>query len=147
MIREVHGDMLTSTADVWVIPTNTYGVMGAGLAQQFKEQHPSVYNAYRARCLRHRPLPTEPFTLKQDNRLFVMFHTKEHWRRPSHLPWIDHNLRWLASVVSGTGTSVALPPVGCGLGGLDLDRDIRPLMDRYLNDLDEMFFLYVNDPL
>lgn len=119
----VQGDLFASPMQTLVNPVNCMGVMGAGLALAFKERFPAMYADYRRRCLAHQlhlgapylyPLPTLPWVLN--------FPTKHHWRNRSHLDDILQGMDYLASHYAAWGiTSLALPALGCGRGGLDWD--------------------------
>ncbi|MGC4939352.1 macro domain-containing protein [Kribbella sp. DT2] len=117
-------DLFDSSAEILVNPVNTRGVMGAGLAQQFKQRYPSMFAAYSDRCrlgLVHvgdidvhvveGGLPTRV--------IIANFPTKQHWRDPSKLQWIESGLAALRRMIEESeASSVAVPPLGCGLGGL-----------------------------
>lgn len=122
-------DLFASGADVLVNPVNTVGVMGAGLALQFKRRYPMMYSAYRDRCQRRLiragavDLHTVCDVATGARPLFIAnVATKRHWRDPSRPEWVVQGLRELSDVVTQSqAQSVALPPLGCGLGGLAWD--------------------------
>lgn len=125
MIRYVTGNILDDDAEALVNPVNCVGVMGAGLAQQFKHRFPVYDLDYRDLCesqllvpgrvrLHRYPASGDPGCL-----WIVSFPTKRHWRDPSELVWIDDGLYDLIRLVDNSGIrSIALPMLGCGLGGL-----------------------------
>lgn len=125
----VHGDILLSERQALVNTVNCVGVMGAGLAFQFKQAYPEMYRAYRLECRAGlvetgdvRPHNTP------DGKTVINFPTKRHWRHPSKMEYIERGLESLRGlVVRNEIASLALPPLGCGLGGLDWDR-VRPLI-------------------
>jgi O-acetyl-ADP-ribose deacetylase (regulator of RNase III) len=118
--------------------------MGAGLALQVKRAHPAVFEAYRAACARGEvrigrmwaaPLP--------DQRWIVNFPTKDHWRAPSRMAYIDAGLADLVRWIRESGVrSVAVPMLGCGKGGLDWEQ-VRPRVEDALGGLDVRVELYV----
>jgi O-acetyl-ADP-ribose deacetylase (regulator of RNase III) len=132
MIIRLHGDLLTSQAAVLVNPVNCVGVMGKGLARAFAGRFPSLVAPYRAAC-RHgllRPGGVQFVPLPQAGRCVANLATKDHWRDPSRYAWIQAGLEALIAGLRSRGApSVALPPLGCGLGGLDWAR-VRPLIVR-----------------
>lgn len=143
MIRETTGDILTANVEALVNPVNTKGVMGAGLALQFKRKYPDVYQEYRVAC-RQRALDVGYIKVHQLKRapgvirprIVVSFPTKRHWQKPSRLEWIDQGLvRLRGTVETLIIRSIAIPPLGCGLGGLQW-ADVRELIVERLGGLD-----------
>ncbi len=155
-ISIVDGDMFFSNMQTITISVNTVGVMGAGLASRAKENFPQVYVAYQKLC-RDGRLTTEnpclykeeysydahmaddPDTLTQkpnDERWFLLFATKEHWRNPSRMEYLESGLQWLVENAGKEGIkSLAMPALGCGLGWLPWHK-VGPIMCRYLHQLD-----------
>lgn len=139
MISEESGNLLNAPADALVNTVNTVGVMGKGLALQFKQAYPANFRAYQAAC-RHgevrlgRMFVYEPGGPGQP-RYLVNFPTKGHWRDRSTLVDVREGLADLRRLVLDRAiTSIAVPPLGCGNGGLDW-RDVRPLIEEALGDL------------
>ena len=137
MIRFTHGDIFAQPAEAIVNPVNCAGVAGAGLALQFKRRHPDAFLAYRRACTERRLRPGRMFmfdTGRDRPRWIVHFPTKCHWRDRSAIEDIEGGLRDLATTIAGQGIrSIAIPPIGCGLGGLDW-RAVRPLITASLAD-------------
>lgn len=129
---------MRSPAEALVNPVNTVGVMGKGLALQFKVRFPGAFKAYAAACAARQIRVGEMFvTTGETNepRWIVQFPTKEHWRNPSRLEWIRDGLVALRAVIQERQIrSVAIPPLGCGLGGLDWAK-VRPMIEAALGDL------------
>lgn len=121
MILDGQGSIFDSDAEVLVNPVNTFGVMGAGLALQFREKYPSVYTAYNIACKQGRVRIGEMFVVEGTGGTgtvtIVHFPTKEHWQAPSRIEYVEKGLISLVDVVRGR-SSVAIPALGCGLGGL-----------------------------
>lgn len=121
-VELVRGDLLRAEVDAIVNAVNTVGVMGKGLALQIKKAFPDVFAEYARACkagavevgrvhVVERPTPP---------RFVINFPTKQHWRQPSKLAYIDAGLVDLvAQVREREIRSIAVPPLGCGLGGLD----------------------------
>jgi O-acetyl-ADP-ribose deacetylase (regulator of RNase III) len=133
-VRVVAGDIFSSRAQTLVNPVNTKGVMGAGLALEFKRRYPQMFEDYRRRCTAGELRLGEPYLWKPapeqlelgsadqpaDERWIVNFPTKDHWRDPSRLQDILAGLDSLAAQIPAWGVrSLACPALGCGLGGLD----------------------------
>ena len=138
MIRFTHGDIFAQPAEAIVNPVNCVGVMGRGLALQFKRRHPDAFLAYRRACAEGRVRPGCMFMFNTDcerPRWIVHFPTKRHWRDRSAIGDIEAGLRDLAAIVARHGIpSIAIPPIGCGLGGLDW-RAVRLLVTACLADV------------
>ena len=134
-------DLFDTTATALVNTVNTVGVMGKGIALGVKRRWPQVYRDYREMCRRGEiavghvsalptgvaanPVVTGPSWI-------LNLPTKQHWRNPSRLEWIDSGLIDLARVIEELALdSVALPPPGCGNGGLDWAQ-VQPLIQARL---------------
>ncbi len=135
MIHFTTGDIFAQPADAIVNPVNCVGVMGRGLARQFKHRFPDAFIAYRDACARGQVLPGRMFvyaTRSGRPRWIVHFPTKRHWRNPSAIGDIDAGLQNLAAAIPRHGiASLAIPPLGCGLGGLDWQA-VRPIIEARL---------------
>lgn len=128
----VGGNIFDSPMQVLTNPVNTVGVMGAGLAKQFRDRYPDVYLRYRTACLTGKFLIGQP-------RLWgrvLCFPTKQHWRNPSRIEWIESGLAYFVANYAELGIqSIAFPLLGCGLGGLERG-EVTRLMERYLSRID-----------
>jgi O-acetyl-ADP-ribose deacetylase (regulator of RNase III) len=124
MLRYTQGNLLEAPAEALVNTVNEVGVLGKGIALQFRETFPDSARAYEEACKREevkvgRVLLTETNDLT-GHRWIIHFPTKKHWRNPSRMEWIHEGLRDLVRVVRAKGIrSLALPPLGCGSGGLE----------------------------
>jgi O-acetyl-ADP-ribose deacetylase (regulator of RNase III) len=143
-IVKVHGDLLKSDMQTLVNTVNCVGVMGKGIALKFRRKYPEMYADYVERCAAGDVRPGEPYEYKlADGRIIVNFPTKSHWRAASQLPWVSDGLDRLAANASAWGLrGIAIPPLGCGNGGLDWS-DVEPLMTSKLAQLDLPVELYV----
>ena len=140
MIEFVRGDLLADDAEALVNTVNCVGVMGRGIALQFKKAFPDNFKAYEAGCRRGEVVPGRMFVFDtgqlMNPRYIINFPTKRHWRGMSRLPDIEAGLDALAEEIRNRNIrSIAVPPLGCGLGGLDWDV-VRPLIVGALKDLD-----------
>ncbi|MEX2205391.1 MAG: macro domain-containing protein [Myxococcota bacterium] len=124
MIRYTRGNLLDAPTEALVNTVNEIGVMGKGVALMFRDAFPESAKAYQKACARHevrvgRVLVTENHALL-DPRWILHFPTKKHWRHPSRMEWIREGLKDLVRVVRARKIrSLALPPLGCGNGGLE----------------------------
>lgn len=139
MIREGQGNLLDADVDALVNTVNTVGVMGKGLALQFRRAYPDMFADY-ARAAKAGQLELGRMHVWESKalsgpRFIVNFPTKGHWRGSSTLAGIDAGLTDLARVIRDLGIrSIAIPPLGCGNGGLDW-RDVEPRIRQSLSDL------------
>lgn len=133
------GDIFSAAVEALVNPVNCMGTMGAGLAKQFKKKFPGNFDNYKVLCARGFLMPglVDIYcTGYRDYHNFIInFPTKLHWKNPSQLVYIDKGLRSLWAVIHEYGLrSIALPELGCGLGGLDF-KDVKPLIEQYLGSI------------
>lgn len=142
MIREAHGNLLEADADALVNTVNTMGVMGKGIALQFKRAYPAMFKAYE-RAAKDRQITLGKMDVHETGRLsgpryIINFPTKQHWRARSRLDDIRSGLIDLIRVVDKLGIkSIAVPPLGCGNGGLDWC-DVEPLIASAFDQLPDV---------
>lgn len=140
MIRYTKGDLLQSTAQALVNTVNTIGVMGKGIALQFKNAYPENFKVYHKACAEGKltigqMLVTETKDLFGNNKYIINFPTKTTWRKPSEYIYIQQGLVALRQeIISRSITSIAIPPLGSKNGGLDWER-VRPMIEDALADL------------
>lgn len=133
MVRFVKGNIFDSTAECLVNPVNCVGVMGKGLALEFKKRYPEIMEPYIKACREEILRPGRVQILRLEKVYIANLPTKNHWHGSSS--WIDirAGLNDLVEKIDQLGiTSVAVPKLGCGLGGLDY-AEIKPLMKRVLD--------------
>ncbi|WP_330544114.1 macro domain-containing protein [Aeromonas hydrophila] len=136
MIKVMIGDIFQSRATTIVNTVNCVGVMGKGVAAEFKKRFPQMFSDYVARCAAKEVKLGEPY-LYQDmlGTSVINFPTKGHWRSPSKLDDVVHGLDYLLVHAAQWGiTSLAIPPLGCGNGGLDWAM-VGPIMYQKLSTL------------
>ncbi len=125
MITFKKGDIFeNSDVDAIVNTVNCVGVMGRGIALQFKKSYPENFKAYQFACKRGDVVPGKMFVFKNRSlvapRFIINFPTKRHWRYASRIEDIESGLEDLVSIINKLEIkSVVIPPLGCGLGGLD----------------------------
>lgn len=137
MIKVLIGDMFDSRAATLVNTVNCVGVMGKGVAAEFKKRFPQMFEDYAARCAAKQVKPGEPYLYTDMLGTSVInFPTKDHWRSPSRLADVEHGLdRLVAQAGVWELRSLAVPPLGCGNGGLDWEQ-VGPVMYAKLSQLD-----------
>ena len=138
MIRYTTGNLLDDPAKALVNPVNCVGVMGRGLAKEFKARFPDNFQKYEAACAAAFVFLGSMFVTETGGKIIVNFPTKQHWRNPSRMAWITTGLAALrAEIIARNIRSVAVPALGCGLGGLPWP-GVRMLIERYLGDLPDV---------
>lgn len=130
------GNIFESTCDVLVNTINCVGVMGKGIALEFKKKYPKMYMDYIDRCQHGKVNVGKPYMyISNDGDKILNFPTKDHWRSPSRLSYVIAGLDWFVSNYKELGiTSIAFPPLGCGNGGLTWDI-VGPIMFKKLAQL------------
>lgn len=141
MIEFTSGDILKCETDALVNTVSCVGVMGRGIALQFKTAYPDNFKAYAAACQRGEVQPGRLFVYETGRLMaphfIVNFPTKRHWRGKSRIEDIDAGLVALVEIIRAKGIrSIAIPPLGRGLGGLDW-HEVRPRIERALEMLSE----------
>ncbi len=136
MIEYTTGDILAVDAEALVNSVNCVGIMGRGIALQFKNAYPQNFKAYKVACDRGEVQPGRMFIFETgflaNPRYIINFPTKRHWRGKSRIQDIEAGLQALAEEITHRGIrSVALPPLGSGLGGLHWP-DVRLRIEREL---------------
>jgi len=144
MIEFASGDILKCQVDALVNTVNCVGVMGRGIALQFKNAFPENFKAYAAACRRGEVQPGHMFVYETGRffpRCIVNFPTKRHWRGKSRMEDIEAGLANLAQVIRDKGiSSIAIPPLGSGLGGLDWS-EVRLRIEKALGALEKVRIL------
>lgn len=146
MIYSRKGNLLEDQAEAYVNTVNTVGVMGKGIALQFKQAFPDVYKQYAKDCksgnVQVGKMHVVPVHGLASPKYVINFPTKEHWRNPSTLEYILDGLQDLVQVIQELNIqSIALPPLGCGNGGLDWSI-VRPYIIEALEPLSIDIYLY-----
>ncbi len=140
MIKFTQGNLLEARAEALVNTVNTVGVMGKGIALMFKERFADNYERYAAACKAKEVQTGRMFVTEvrelDGPRWIVNFPTKQNWRAPSKLEWIEEGLQDLRRVIVDNGIkSIAIPPLGAGNGGLDW-AEVKPHIEAALGNLD-----------
>lgn len=147
MVQIKTGDLLHSGADALVNTVNTVGIMGKGIALQFKEAFPLNYKIYVEACKNGELQPGKILAVWEDNlllgkKLILNFPTKEHWKSKSKYSFIQSGIKALREVlIEKKVKSIAIPPLGCGNGGLEWEK-VKPIIITGLADLDMEIFIF-----
>lgn len=141
MIKFKQANLLESDALAIVNTVNTVGVMGKGIALQFKNQYPQNYKLYATACKAKevvvgKMFVTEETSLLGGKKIIINFPTKTDWRKPSEYSYIETGLQDLVKVIEDKNIkSIAIPPLGAGNGGLDWNK-VKELIEQHLSHLD-----------
>lgn len=142
MIEFTTGDILNADAEALVNTVNCVGVMGRGVALLFKKAFPENFKAYSAACARGEVQPGRMFVFetgcRANPKYVINFPTKRHWREASRMEDVDTGLIALAETVRKHGIrSIALPALGCGLGGLNWS-EVRPRIETAMRAVEQV---------
>jgi O-acetyl-ADP-ribose deacetylase (regulator of RNase III) len=141
MINYITGNILESKAEALINTVNTVGVMGKGIALQFKKAYPNNFKAYAEACKRNEIITGKLFVTQDSNlnsgeKYIINFPTKKDWRKPSEYSYIEDGLNDLILVLSEKRIkSIAIPPLGAGIGGLEWVK-VKRLIENKLKHLD-----------
>jgi O-acetyl-ADP-ribose deacetylase (regulator of RNase III) len=126
-----------------VNPVNTAGVMGRGIALEFKNRYPEMFKTYQKKCENKSIDIGKLFLWNKEEKWVLLFPTKQHWRYPSQIGYIEEGLKKFANIYDKLGIeSIAFPRLGCGNGGLDWN-EVRPIMEKYLKNLPIHIYIYI----
>ncbi len=142
MIEFTTGDILRADAEALVNTVNCVGIMGRGVALQFKNSFPANFKAYQTACAREEVQPGKMFVFETREltgpKFIINFPTKRHWKGKSRMEDIDSGLKALVVEVRNRGIrSIAIPPLGSGLGGLTWT-EVRPRIEAALSGVSDL---------
>lgn len=136
MITYVQGGFFTSPAAVLVNTVNTVGIMGKGIAKEFKAIYPEMFEVYQDACERGDFQIGSLLLYRSEHKSVLNFPTKRHWKQKSQLADIEAGLKAFVEQYDELRIStIAFPQLGCGNGELDWESQVRPLMEQYLSPL------------
>lgn len=147
MIEYITGNILDSEAQALVNTVNTMGVMGKGIALQFKKAYPSNYKAYEKACHNDELTIGQLFVTTDSNttsgeKIIVNFPTKTSWKKPSEYQYIEKGLDALTALIEEQHIkSIAIPPLGAGNGGLNWEK-VKTLIEEKLGKLNTTIYVY-----
>lgn len=143
MITYVRNSIFESNAQVLVNTVNTVGVMGKGLAHEFKKLYPDMFKSYQKFCDSNQFQIGQLYLYKTEHKWVLNFPTKKNWRKPSELEYIELGLQKFVDNFECMGIkSIAFPMLGCGNGGLDWS-DVKPIMEKYLKRLPMDIYIHI----
>ena len=129
------GNIFESNCSTIVNTINCVGVMGKGIALEFKKRYPDMFIDYVQKCDKGEIKPGEPYVFQNGEIKILNFPTKEHWRSPSRLSYVENGLNWfMENYKKYDIDDIAFPPLGCGNGGLSWDI-VGPIMYQKLKNL------------
>ena len=151
MIRYLTGNMLDSEAEAYVNTVNTAGIMGKGIALQFKKAYPNNFKAYEKACKDGKInigklFVTKDTSINSGEKYIINFPTKKSWRKPSEYEYIEKGLANLLHVIDSYKIkSIAIPPLGAGNGGLEWQK-VKKIIIKYLSQIDIEVLVYEPSP-
>jgi len=144
MITYLRTNIFESNAHVLVNTVNTVGVMGKGLAKEFKRLYPKMFESYQKYCESGHLVVGKLQLFRTDNKWILNFPTKENWRQASQLEYIESGLKKFVENYERQGIkTISFPMLGCGNGGLSWENEVKPLMERYLKNLSIEVFIHI----
>lgn len=149
MLKYVKGNLLEADVEAYVNTVNTVGVMGKGIALQFKNKFAHNYQMYLEACklgtIGIGKLLVVTENLIDGRKIIINFPTKKDWFRKSQYVYIEEGLKDLVRIIDQFGIkSIALPPLGCGNGGLTWSK-VKTIIEKYLKDIPDTI-IYIYEP-
>ena len=136
--KELSGNIFNSKADTLVNTVNCVGVMGKGIALEFRRRYPEMFEEYKRICHKHQLKPGQILLYRKQTPWVLNFAIKDHWRFPSKIEWIEICLDKFAKNYQPMGIkSVAFPWMGAMNGGIPLEQ-IKAITRKYLSDLPDI---------
>lgn len=144
MLVYLEESIFSSPAKVFVNTVNTVGIMGKGLALQFKKLYPEMFDAYQEQCEAGAFDIGSLQLFKTPNKWVLNFPTKKHWRSPSRIEYIEQGLETFVNRYREMEIgAISFPQLGCGNGELDWESQVRPVMEKHLGQLPIDVFIHI----
>ncbi|MFD1124850.1 macro domain-containing protein [Lentilactobacillus raoultii] len=144
MIIYTKTSLFKSPAKVLVNTVNTVGVMGKGIALEFKRLYPRMFHQYQHFCENGQLSIGKLWLYKSPSKWILNFPTKKNWRNKSKIEYLEVGLQKFVENYRRLGiTSVSFPELGTGNGGLNWDREVRPIMEKYLSKLPIRVYIHL----
>lgn len=144
MIIYTNSNLFTSPAKVLVNTVNTVGVMGKGIALEFKKLYPDMFKQYQKFCEDGQLTVGKLWLYKSPNKWILNFPTKKNWRNKSKLEYLESGLKKFVENYRRLGiTSISFPELGAGNGGLNWETQVKPLMEKYLAKLPIRIYIHL----
>ena len=146
MITYLEGTVFNAPVKTYVNTVNCAGIMGAGIALQFKLRYPEMFQDYVAKCKSKKMKVGTPRIYEYNKNVWIMnFPTKGHWRFPSKITWIEQGLKYFAENYKKRNIgSIAFPKLGTNNGGLEWE-EVKVLMEKYLSNLDIDIYICLDE--
>lgn len=148
MIKFKTGDMFAEKADIMVNTVNCVGVMGKGIALEFKKRYPEMYRWYQKKCSDGFICPGHIYPwfnadLLEDSPEIINVATKDHWKDPSKIGWVESILSRIELLLLGVtpDITIVIPALGCGNGGLDWNL-VKPMIIDKLGHLEANIIVF-----
>ncbi len=143
MIKYIEGDIFNTPAQVIVNTVNTVGVMGKGIALEFKKRYPEMFDTYKKMCEKNLLKIGKLAIFYGLDHWILLFPTKVNWRYPSKIEYIEKGLEKFVKIYAEKNiSSIAFPKLGCGNGELNW-ADVKILMEKYLTSLPIDIYVYL----
>lgn len=148
MIKYSDNTVFNVGAQTLVNSVNCVGVMGAGIALEYKLRFPNMYNNYVTRCVQKEVKIGRPYVYREHGNPWIMnFPTKNNWKYPSKIEWIEQGLDYFVKNYERGGIiSVAFPKLGCENGGLNWN-DVQNVMEKYLQNISIEVYICLDQEL
>ncbi|SCI61369.1 macro domain-containing protein [Intestinibacter bartlettii] len=146
MIKYLEGTVFNAPAKTLVNTVNCFGIMGAGIALEFKLRYPEMFEEYEVMCENKKMKTGIPRIYEYSENLWIMnFPTKNHWRYPSKMQWIEQGLKYFAENYKNRNIeSIAFPKLGAANGGLEWN-EVKSIMEKYLSDVEIPVYICLNE--
>lgn len=139
MIKYIKGNIFDSDSQTIVNTVNCVGVMGKGIALTFKNKYPEMFKVYKNICTKKQLKPGMLHLYTKEDKWILNFPTKNHWKNKSEISYLEDGLQKFVDTYKQKGiTSISFPQLGCANGGLDWETQVKPLMERYLSNLEDV---------
>lgn len=148
-VQIVKGNIWEYPADVRINTVNCIGVMGKGIALEFKNRYPEMFLDYAKECFFKRLKPGGIIVWHKESELIINVATKDHWKNPSQYDWIETGVNNISDVLTALSTDnklakVALPAMGCANGGLDFAKVSKIIIDKLNSQPHEIMLFETN---
>lgn len=137
IVSEGVSNIFEHPAPIKLVTVNCVGVMGKGIALEAKKRYPSILRNYKEKCRLGimKPGSILPYYITSKE-LILLVATKDHWSNGSKLEWVETICTKLVDNLDKLGDcDIAIPPLGCGNGGLDYPTEVKPLLYKYLESI------------
>lgn len=143
-LKIIEGNLFDSNSQTIVNTINCFGVMGKGIALEYKKRFPDMFLRYKELCGKKLIRPGILWLYKADNKWILNFPTKDHWKNPSKIEYLESGLTKFLNTYKNKGiTSIAFPLLGASNGGIDPDVSLE-VMKKYLSQCDIEVEIYKN---